>query len=507
MAKDPRLTWTISDYLCTECKVPLYFEVGNESLDICPNGKCILHEPGLEFQDLSKADTLREEMKEKWQDLCQRIAQTSQLSFIEYLFKERDTLVLGSVRSLKIEFRKILAIDDLLIHVCSDPPLGKQDNLSVFSSILSDYNDLFIHTCFVEDMENERYLFSTEKKVYVLKYWPAILSFLRTHGIVSGMDRSISEAFGYHDIEQKAKEKVELRIGEDWAKHFQQMFDFIINLGYMFEYQYLTAKQHKYDPTGIDLATLLGLWASTQQEIEAWNLESVKKHFDRTSGGQESFGNFHEKYMSGKSLAPVMVFNGRDYLVGRWTTLLYFLYSVGINKRLSIGQIRSGGRDIAAKREEASLIFEARVREQLKKSGFRVLDDSLKVKEQNEEHEYDAIGVNEASSQVIIVEAKYRDFAPSSISGKTLIKQELTDEDRLLDWASDAQSKLEFFRKYGSRFKRELSLNKETKDYESSIWVVTKHKPLISKYHSVRILDFPQFCQDASKLLRKAMDA
>lgn len=495
MASDHRLFWTISDYLCTECKAPLYIETSTEPNDICPNDQCILHEPDLKFQDITKADKLREEMKNRRSQLHRRIAETNRLSLIDYLYGQRLTIITESVKTFKIDFRKWLAIDDLLIYVSSNLPSGNERNLQTLQSIFSDYRELFDIKCFIEDVENERHLISTDNKCYTLKYWLAILDFYKTHGIVVGWDKPISEAFRYSHIEKKVKENVKLRFGEDWGKYFQQMFDFIINLGYMFEYQYFTANQHRYNPTGIDIATILGLWLSARQRVEAWPRQDIERHFERTSGGRESFERFHEKYMSGISLAPVVVCNGKDYLFDRYTTLLYAMYLIGINERMSQGQIKPGVRLIAAKREEASGIFEARVRERLKMAGFAVPNGSLRVKEQNEEQEYDAIGVNEAKSQVIIAEAKYRDFAPSSISGKTLIKQELLDEDRLLDWASEARNKLEFFRKHGARFKRELFLGKDANSYDTGIWVVTKHKPLISKYRSVQIVDFPEFCR------------
>lgn len=167
---------------------------------------------------------------------------------------------------------------------------------------------------------------------------------------------------------------------------------------------------------------------------------------------------------------------------------------VGRNKRTSLGQIRSGARDINSKREEANNIFENRIREQLIKARFIVLEKELKVRERNEEHEYDVIGVSEEKLKVLIVEAKYRDFSPSSISGKTLVMQEFLYQDRLLDWAFDAQSKLDFFQKFGERFQRELSLEKVANHYDMSVWIVTKHRPQISKFRDVNILDFFEFC-------------
>jgi hypothetical protein len=103
--------------------------------------------------------------------------------------------------------------------------------------------------------------------------------------------------------------------------------------------------------------------------------------------------------------------------------------------------------------------------------------------------------VDEKNNRVVIAEAKYRDFSPSSISGITLVKQELLDEDRLLDWASDTQRRLDFFWKHGERFEKELPLKQKARAYQTSAFVITKHEPLISKYKSVRVVEFYEFCK------------
>lgn len=500
-AMDSRLTKTFSDYLCTECKSPLYVEAcGDPNNAVCPNDRCIMHLPGFGFFDVSKADKLKEEIASRAADLDHRIEHVNGQLFINFLYKKRFAVTTESLRTCKIAFRKWLAIDDFLIYLSAHHSNGNMSRHSVFKSIFSDYERLFQVRCFLEDNENGRYLIGTDKKSYVLKYWPALLGFLSTHGIVVGRSAAVKEAFKFDEIDRQAKELFTLMIGGDFGKYSQQMFDYIINLGYMFESQYLTSLQHRYNPSGIDIAALIAIAFSSSKTIQKWDFEKLKSHFELNAQGKENFDGFYEKYVSGNSLAPVIVFDGKSYLFDTFTPILYSLYLIKCNQRLSPGQTNSGARDIEAKREEASRIFEERIRLQLRTTGFSVPDKCIIVREQEEEHEFDAIGVNESTNQIVIGEAKYRDFAPSSISGKTLVKQELLDEDKLLDWVSDTQSKLEFFKKYESRFKHELSFNKELKDYQVSTVVVTKYKPLISKYRSVNVLDFFEFCERFSAL-------
>ena len=75
---------TISDYLCTECKKLLYFDIESKE-EVCVNPKCILYPPFLKFRDVSRADVLRKQMKDKEAKLKLRIMQTDMPSFIRFL--------------------------------------------------------------------------------------------------------------------------------------------------------------------------------------------------------------------------------------------------------------------------------------------------------------------------------------------------------------------------------------------------------------------------------------
>lgn len=66
----------------------------------------------------------------------------------------------------------------------------------------------------------------------------------------------------------------------------------------------------------------MGFWLSTRQELETWSYIEMKRRFEMTSKGREHFEDFYEKYVTGLSLAPVVVFNGINYLVDRYTPLM-----------------------------------------------------------------------------------------------------------------------------------------------------------------------------------------
>ncbi len=498
MRLEDKLPEVHSDYLCSSCKSPLYVEIGKDPVEaVCPNLNCGLHPKDLTFLDLTKAETLKKEFGERAKTIYDRIAKTNRTIFINYIYGERLSITKEVLTTGKVGFRKWLAIDDLLVHLSKFPPTGQEKDLLKFDALLTDYIDLFESLCTIENVSNERYLISTDKKTYMIKYWKIILEFYESHGIVAGMDKAATQVLTYGEIDNAVKEKVDLTYETDWGKYFQQMFDFAINLGYMFDSQYVTSKQHNYNPTGLDITALLGLFFSTGQYIERWSMDGIIKHFVNNAiaakASQESFENFYNKYISGQSLAPLIVYDGESCLFDRFTLFCYLLYLIKTNKRLSAGQTSLGSSNIAAKREEASLVFEDRVRARLRESGYFVPDKSIIAREESEEHEYDAIGVNEKEKKIVIIEAKYRDFSPSSISGRTLVKQELLGEDRLLEWVVDANDKLKFFLSHADKFKGLLKFQDSLSDYSITMWIVTKHTPLIYSYQMVNVIPFSRF--------------
>ncbi|MCJ7631723.1 hypothetical protein MUP77_04905 [Candidatus Bathyarchaeota archaeon] len=391
MSTDQRLTWTVSDYLCTECKEPLYLELKSDNKDgVCVNPHCKMSIPHIKFLDISNEKRLEEDERNLEKELHKRIAETDRLTFIQYLFTRRHNLVKSLFQKSILNFRELLAIDDLLIRVCSNTPVGRNVEFQAFESILRGHQEYFSQTCFIEDLENKRYLMSTNNRVYALKYWLPFLDFFKNYGIVGLTNESIPGVFRYIDIDSEVREDFNPNLDNDFGDYFQQLFDFIIELIHMFEYHYLTAKQHRYDPTGIDIATISAFYFSLTQEVDMRPFGAIKKQFKLISRGKEDFREFHDKYISGKSLAPLIVFDGENYLLDKYTLLLYLHYLHGTNKRISPGQNRAGADDLNIKRDEAGDVFEKRVRAQIRNAGFAVQDKPITIKEQGEEHEYDA---------------------------------------------------------------------------------------------------------------------
>ncbi len=494
------LAYTSSDFLCPKCKEPLYFDLESKK-DVCINLKCILHPPTLYFHDINSADFLRKQMKCKESKIKLNIMQLDKSSFIRFLQQQRSVIIKGSPinendSKKRIIFEQLLLIDEMLILTNSLNIVGRNRNKSSFLRVLNEYKEFFSEETQIEDIENQRSLISLDKKIYMLKYWKIILQIYQNYGIANEIANA-SQMFKYQEIDDEAKEDVEFRFGMDIAKIFEQDFDKINALKYILEMYYRTSKQHKYDPTGLDIAILLGLFFSAKDSIEYWSRESLQRHYNRTANGKGNFKQFMEEYVLSKEKAPIIVFDSKTYIFDKETLPLYISYLIGRNRRKVEGQTEGGEERIMKKKQEASVIFEKRIRKQLRDCGYIVSNTPLIISEQKEKYEYDVIGIKEDSKEIVLIEVKYKDPSPSSLTGKNIVQQELLDEDGgILIEAIRQQNRLDFFRKYFHRFKSELSFKLLCEDYSISAWIVTKYLPLISKFKEISISSvFDEFCK------------
>lgn len=492
------LKHVVSNYLCSVCKKPLFFELKGKE-DLCVNPRCILCPP-LRFHDVAHARVLKRQLKDTVSELKLRIIRANKRLFTDFLHLERRAVIKNLLATGQTQFEKILVIDEMLILANSLKFVGRKKKPAFFQKILKDYTKLFRARNQIEDLENLRNLLSVEKEVYLLKYWTAIIELYKSYGIISGKKTDPSEAFKYAKIDRRVKEKAEFKPGIEIEKIFEQEFDTITALKYLLEGHYRTAKQHSYDPTALDIAVLLGLFFSVRGDVEHWPEKSLRLHYERTVRAQSTFKgdyeSFAEKYATSKKVAPIIVFNGSSFILDKETLLFYIHYLVGQNRRIIEGQKVSGERIIIKKKQQASKVFEEYIRKCLREYDFKGPDQPLEISEQNEKHEYDVIGVKEIEKEVVLVEAKYRDLSPSSLTGKTLVQQELFDEDNgLLVEAAKHQRRLEFFHRYFQRFKRELSLASSRDEYQVHAWMVTKQIPLISRYRQVSVFSYGDFCR------------
>ena len=98
--------------------------------------------------------------------------------------------------------------------------------------------------------------------------------------------------------------------------------------------------------------------------------------------------------------------------------------------------------------------------------------------------------------QIIIADAKFRDLAPSSISGRTLIEQELLQPNQGLQAEAERHKKrVDFFRSNLNLFRKHLHPQLPWDAYEITAYLVIKHVPLVSQYKDVQIVSLSNFLE------------
>lgn len=208
----------------------------------------------------------------------------------------------------------------------------------------------------------------------------------------------------------------------------------------------------------------------------------------------KSFEDFLNEYVSNSEKVPIMARVGDRIIMDRLTLLFFIIYLHG-HYEVSGAKRTRGSPRIHKKKEETGRTFEHHLRAKIAEYGYEGPDEPVKVRT----FEYDIIKVSESKKRIILVDAKFRDPAPSSISAHTLVQQELLDPSQgLLAEAKRQLDRLKFFNDYPELFRERLNLKADWQEYEVRAYVVTKHVPLISRYKEIKIVS-------ASDLLRSEL--
>ena len=255
----------------------------------------------------------------------------------------------------------------------------------------------------------------------LIKYLPAIREAQKDYGLASSATLGdASDFFEFEDIREAVTPDAELGPGTDLADFFDTLWPYILTLRYAFSSHYRTSRQYAYSPSKFDIPAILSLlYSLPQQEAALYSLESLKKHFARyetCSRGSWTLAQFLSEYVDNTERIPIIVRAG-DRLITDPSTLLYFAVHLH-GQYIDPSETRKtgGNLSVARSKQRAAEAFEARVREETHKRGFSGPKTAVKVG--RERFDYDVLAISEMKRQIIIADAKFRDLAPSSISGR-----------------------------------------------------------------------------------------
>lgn len=480
-----------SDYLCYACGGILYCDLEDASHQYCINSSCPYCNHTFTVLDPSAeaSPQLHKELKEEEARLVALVESCNHEALAMYIYGMRLTLVDSAVtRGVMPSIQMWHALGDLLILMNAHPPRGSDRSNTTFDLIVKLGYRRSKHLNFIEDVENGRYkilqLPRGQTQVVQMKYLLPLYDMLKAYGLAASGKLDSPDLFKFEDIDELVISDVDLEPGVDMADFFNSLWPYVITLRYGFGLHYRTSLQYRYTPARVDIPYLLGIFHSLKSKEPVFlPKENLSRHFSRyqeyTQG--RTFDQLMAEYAESQEKVPIMVPVG-NRVISDPLTLLYFiihLHGQAIeNDRLSIG------RDIALMKKKGADFFEAKVRKELHEHGYTGPDSVVKVK-----YEYDVLGISEAKKRILVIDAKFRDIAPSSISAHTLVKQELMEpKEGLLDETEAHAVRVDYMKQNLGMFKQHLKPVSDIHAYRIRAYVVTKHTPLISQYKGIDIL-------------------
>lgn len=481
-----------SDYLCDSCGDLLYCDLEDPTLQSCINPVCKQCNRAYTIIDPSAeaSPQLHKELEDEEVKLIDLILSCNHESLATYAYNTRlelinTALTTGVMPSLPMWH----AIGDLLILVNTYPPNGSDQSVTKFDSIIKMSYKRSERLNFIEDVENGRYkivlLSNGTWKVIMMKYMIPIHDMYRVYGLASSQNLvDESELFKFQDIDELVIDDVDLEPGVDMADFFNSLWPYVITLRYGFGLYYRTSLQYRYQPARVDIPYILGVSNSLKsREPVLLPKAKLSRYFSEYSEYAEgrTFEQILAEYVESHEKVPIMISVG-DRIITDPLTLLYFV--IHINGQFIQNNKLRNARDISVMKRQSASIFEAKVRSELHKYGYAGPDSAVKIK-----YEYDIIGISEAKKRILVIDAKFRDIAPSSISAQTLVEQELMEPGEGLCYEVERHiTRVNYFKNNPKLFKRLLKPASDLNSYQIHAYVVTKHTPLISKYKGIDIL-------------------
>lgn len=491
-----------SDYLCDVCGGILYCDLEDASRQFCINSLCQRCNHALAILDPSAeaSPRLHRELEEEEAILIALVESCNHEALTTYVYSLRLALIDSAVtRRVMPSISMWHAIGDLLILMNVHPPKGSDRSHTTFDSIINMSYRRSEHLNFIEDVENGRYKIvqfpGGQTRVVQMKYLAPIHDMLKVYGLASSGNLDNPDLFKFQDIDELVISDADLKPGVDMADFLNSLWPYVITLRYGFGLHYRTSLQYRYEPARVDIPYILGVsYSLRSKEPVLVSKENLSLYFSKYKDYAEgrTFDQLLAEYVESNEKVPIMVSVG-DRVISDPLTLLYF--AIHLHGQAVENNRMRNGRDIALMKKKTADIFEAKVRNELHKYGYTGPDLAVKVN-----YEYDILGISEARKQILIIDAKYRDMSPSSISAQTLISQELMEpEEGLCYEAEKHRARVDYFLDNRGLFKQHLKPLKNLRHYQVRGYVVTKHTPLISQYKNIGILSLTDLVESELK--------
>lgn len=497
-----------SDYICPECGGLIYVE-SKTGKEICINNKCCNFPEGLSFSSITpeKDPRLFKELRKLHEELLLEIASNcDRMSLTKYLYSKRmkliDTLFSSGIMS---SISDLITLNEFLLILNNLTVIGNISDNNYFESLYDRMKKALEQLNFIEDVQNFRYLVSIQAgmSAYRLKYLTAINDVYKSYGIISSESLpELSDIFPFIEIQESVTDDVDAKPENDMADFLEQLWLFMLAMKYVFSLHYRISKQYKYKVQSVDMAFLFSILHSIKgEDILTVSLDNFRKHYEKNKQGYEEYSKDNNKEYSLRPLnaifseyalstenVPIMPIVNDYIIIDRKTLLFFILFLFGLDESTE-SEFKSGQERIIRKREKSGQYFEQQIRNKMKELGYFGPDEPV-----IEKYEYDILKLHEEKKLIILGDAKFRDISPSSISGLTLIDQELLEPNQGLIAESEKEMlRLEYFLSNIEKFRKYLQPQSDWKEYKIEAYLITKHTPLIDRYKDVKIFPYKAF--------------
>lgn len=483
-----------SDFLCTECKTPWYIHIDTKE-EYCFNPTCSIRDRTKTFPNLKRAEPLNTEMKERELRFLGNLSRWKKGKLLQFAYDVRLKEVQELWSAGRVRIPEIMHIDEFMVRLSSARTGTGTPSARDFNAVYGDFASLYATERMMEDIERGRFLVTTEGETFVLKYWLAILEMFRNYGLVNIESTEFEGTYRYLDVDSEVREKM-LGSRFDFGAYFDRVFDFCMTLRYGFELYQSYERDHDYEPTGAEIAALIALALSTKRPKEIWPPNGLSHHLTNNRMSSDDARVFIEKFTGGRGQNPIVIGIDGRWHFDWWSLMFYSHYLIAKNETSSVGQTSTGATRIRDAKGKASLVFDGRIRLFFSNKGYNVAPAELNVKYGRAlKREYDVVACSEEKRLIAIVEAKYRDLSPSSLTRDGLLADELEGEDGVLAWAVKQQERLDLMPQNPARFDQALKFARPFEEYTRRAFVVTKFIPLVKKYRGVDVLSYPELCR------------
>ena len=471
-----------SNYICS-CGNLIYghAETGRE---FCLNNKC-KHYINETIRD--NPENVNKEMARAEKQLMLQLGRFDTDKFIEYIVVRREKILKGFLKEGKSTENTLTfqTLNEVLLRLVKVRFKGRERSPRAFNAFINKYaEDIVKRLNIIDDISTKRIILTQNDRPIELKYYPVFWEIYNNYGISKNEGKDMDKCFFYSTIDHKRKIGVEqFPMGGDLRSYYQKFYRLMVQIKYTLFFFHRTSLLFKYPFDKRDLAFLLSIFYSLDKgDLVTWANKMMNSHLWKNHQNKNRNKEFLSNIDGTKGFIPISFNLNNNYFLGKHSILFFVFHAFAIYDAKMLEE----GKQIA------SQSFEQEIRDRINKIDYKVPRDE-EVTLTKKSPSYDAIGISHKKKEVVVIEAKYKDPSPSSLSGTKLLDQELygkgaKKEDALIPTAKHHEERINYFNKNIKSFEKHLG--EQFKGYKIRPIVVTKYTPLINKYNNIEIIRF-----------------